>query len=197
MPNVPIPEFMKDLPVDPRGYPIPYIVLKDDDGTAHFIVNDHHAVVRCTRHDLCSICGKPLETLRMFVGGVRNAFHRNGAYIDPPMHPECCRYALQVCPFLAVPSYHGVKDVTKHIERVQADATFVDNTSVRGKPVMFVAIVVPQKYDLVFDGSAMVFKPHRPYRSIEYWRDGKQLAFHEGKEIRDAVLSGKLEPTIL
>ena len=34
-----------------------------------------------------------------------SALHPNGAYIDPPLHHECMRFALQTCPYLISTKY--------------------------------------------------------------------------------------------
>lgn len=38
--EVPLPERMRGLPRDPRGYPIPANILRDANGVYHFIIND-------------------------------------------------------------------------------------------------------------------------------------------------------------
>ncbi|MCM2430916.1 hypothetical protein [Streptomyces sp. RKAG337] len=47
---------------------------------------------------LCGICAAPIKaTSRLvFIGGPEDNF-----YIEPPVHPRCAAYALQVCPKLA------------------------------------------------------------------------------------------------
>src|SRR6478672_2277487 len=100
-----IPERMLHLKIDERGYAIPWGVVVDDNGTAHFAINDHVVRRRSITEDLCGLCGHKLFRGRWFVGGSKSAFHEHGAFIDPPMHSECAHYALQVCPYLAAPRY--------------------------------------------------------------------------------------------
>ena len=42
-----VPERMKHLDRDHRGYPIPYIVFRDSDNKPHFTINDDTKVCRC------------------------------------------------------------------------------------------------------------------------------------------------------
>jgi hypothetical protein len=103
--SVPVPPQMAHLPRDPRGFPIFVMAYRDDDGRAHFTINEEPVRQRVIRRDLCSICGRGLLRGRWFVGGEKSAFHPRGAYIDPPMHSVCAHYALRVCPYLAAPTY--------------------------------------------------------------------------------------------
>jgi hypothetical protein len=101
--TVPIPALMKERQVDPRGYPIPWNVLVDSTGKAHFTINDESLRQMAIRDRLCPICGHRLWRGMWFVGGPGSALHEHGAYIDPPMHKPCAEYALKVCPYLAAP----------------------------------------------------------------------------------------------
>jgi hypothetical protein len=96
---------MRTLPRDSLGYPIPTIVLVDKSRKPQFTINDLRKVGSCLRKRLCAICGKRLDDGYWFVGGSRCFMHENGAFVNPPLHRDCGQYALQVCPFLAAPSY--------------------------------------------------------------------------------------------
>jgi len=95
-PTVPIPDRCKDLPTW-EGWIIPYFASVNN-GKPDFAVMDANNVNRCLVHELCGICGKPLDRIMCFIGGERCA--ENKVFVDPPMHEECARYAAQVCPFL-------------------------------------------------------------------------------------------------
>lgn len=103
--TVEVPQRMRSLPRDRRGYPIPYVVFRDGAGAPHFTINDIRRSRDCRVKLLCAICGQPHRDGFWFVGGSRCFIHENGAFVDPPLHRECAEYALQVCPFLAAPSY--------------------------------------------------------------------------------------------
>lgn len=109
--SVEVPIRMRTLARDPRGFPIPFIVMIDKTGTPQFTINDMRRTTECRRKGLCAICGKRFErhpvTQRpemWFVGGSRCFLHELGAFLDPPLHLECAEYALVVCPFLAARS---------------------------------------------------------------------------------------------
>ena len=102
---VPIPERMRHLPVDHRGYPVPVIVITGKDGKPAFAVNDIDMQNRMLDEDRCSICGGKLFRGRWLVGGCLSAFACKGMFADAPLHEECVHYALQVCPYLAAPNW--------------------------------------------------------------------------------------------
>jgi hypothetical protein len=194
--DVPIPPRMQHLPLDPRGYPIPHVVMISKDGSANFIINDSKAVQRCAAEHLCHVCGGPLEAPLCFVGGPRSAFHSLGAFFDGPMHRECATYALQVCPYLALPSYgRNQRTSEKHVERAQAKdkklRVVIDPNVMTPKPQLFV-LVMASRCDALVQGSGkkvlIHYRPHKPYIGCEFWRDGKMLDHAEGRSLSAAVM---------
>lgn len=167
-----MPSRIAALPHDARGYYVPVMVYRDPEGRPHFQINDHDQRLRVIFEDLCSICGGKLTRGRWFVGGPASAFHAHGAYIDPPMHGECARYALQVCPYLAAPTYAKRID-GRTLKPDQRDALLLlDPTQDPDRPPVFVAVMALATE--IIEGGEKV-KPARPYRRIEYWRAGARL----------------------
>ena len=58
--HVQIPKKMKALAKDRRGYPIPFIVMRDTDGYPHFTINNSSLQRRCLKEKRCPICGSKL-----------------------------------------------------------------------------------------------------------------------------------------
>jgi hypothetical protein len=170
MKHVPIPERMAQLPRDPRGYPIPFIVLRDADNRPHFTINDTTSVEFAIRHDLCAICGSKLFRGRWFVGGTGSAFHEHGAYIDGPVHGDCAEYALQVCPYLAAPKYAGRLDAkTLDPAKLPASIILKDNTLDPRRPEHFVAVLATGQRRTGHGH----FVPKRPYLAASVWKGGE------------------------
>lgn len=164
-----VPDRMKHLDHDHRGYPIPYIVFRDNDNKPHFTINDDTKVSRCKHEELCAICGVRLLRGRWFVGGPMSALHPNGAYIDPPLHHECMRFALQTCPYLISTKYTkridgGTLDPAKAPDHLH----LIDPTMDPTRPKIFVAVMAVGQW-LTPNGYV---KPKHPYRGLEFWRDG-------------------------
>lgn len=106
--EVPIPALMQHLDLDRRGYPIPANAMRDVKNEPAFTVNNSHWVDEHQKRHAevhCGICGGVLTpgVDMWFLGGPMSAFHEYGAYNDGPLHRDCARYALQVCPYLALP----------------------------------------------------------------------------------------------
>lgn len=185
--SVPVPERMTALPRDPRGFPIFAMAYRDAAGRAHFTINDEAARRRLIKQDRCSICGRPLLRGRWFIGGDKSAFHRYGAYIDPPNHSECAHYALRVCPYLAAPSYTSlIHGRTKAADdpMILIDQTAIDSPSTTDevRPELFVAVLARGQRICATEGGCVVV-PTRPYIAVEYWQHGQQLPREVGEAL--------------
>jgi hypothetical protein len=165
-----LPDRMKHLDRDHRGYPIPYIVFRDSDGKPHFTINDEYKVQRCKKHELCSICGARLLRGRWFVGGPMSALAPTGAYVDPPLHYECMQFALQTCPYLLSAKYQGRLDgATLDPKKAPGVIGLLDTTMIPERPKIFIGVMaVGQFYT---DRGYIV--PKKPFRAMEFWRDGR------------------------
>jgi hypothetical protein len=96
----PLPERMKKLPVDPRGYPIPWFVGTVD-GKRDFRVADQSKRALAVRERRCWVCGDKLGVHLAFVIGPMCVINRNTS--EPPSHLECANFAVLACPFLLLP----------------------------------------------------------------------------------------------
>lgn len=110
----PVPDYMKRLPIDDRGYPVPWFVawLHGDgttarvgDGTPDFRIvrniNDRPAEVVAHEGQQCWICGRRLGAFKSFVAGPMCAVNVTSG--EPPSHLSCATFAAKACPFLARP----------------------------------------------------------------------------------------------
>lgn len=186
--TLPIPDCMKHLDIDRRGYPIPYGVHCDEDGTPNFVVNDEQRRQHAFANDLCHITGKKLHRGRWLVGGPLSAFHEQGSFIDGPAHGEAVHYALSVCPYLASPRYGksvtdalGKKAKAKNANLVLAEEAIM----LPDRPAYFLAVMgsrmeyTRQPEHLTHPAVAMLpiqqvrFK--RPYIRVQLWQHGAML----------------------
>ena len=99
--GVPVPARIRALPVDRRGYPVPYFVQRGP-GEPDFRIMDTQAAARAMRLRLCWVCGQPLGRHASFVGGPMSEL--TCAFADLPSHLECARFSAHACPFLANPA---------------------------------------------------------------------------------------------
>jgi hypothetical protein len=100
--SVPVPAGLSNRPRDARGFPITFVTLMDSNGRPDFTVIDGRKILRCIQEQLCGLCGTTLFQPVAFIGGPLACGER--AFLDPPMHPECAEYAMQVCPHIATPT---------------------------------------------------------------------------------------------
>lgn len=95
-----IPDRLRTLPVDERGYPVPFFVAWIDGKPDHRITDPAKFRVCILKHR-CWICGRSLGKFATFTVGPMCIV--NMASGEPPAHQECARFAVQACPFLTLP----------------------------------------------------------------------------------------------
>ena len=180
---------MRTLGKDHRGYPIPFLVLRDKTGQPHFTINDIRKRAECVRKGLCAICGKPFERSRMFllegrgnwnemwfVGGSRVFLHENGAFTDPPVHRECGEYALRVCPFLAARNWSGRIDAG-----TVKPGSLPDAIALVKNELMLPALPERFGFGLTYGYAEVDNYPEsllrvRDWRYVEWWHAGEQVS---------------------
>jgi hypothetical protein len=172
--DIPLPENMKDLPKDKRGYSVPFVVLVDTQGNHHFAVNDENKTEWAIKNDLCSICGNVCGEDKWLIGGAKSAFHPRGAYVDIPVHKSCGEYALKVCPYLAVSVNTKRVDLSKLKSKLDKEVIFFDPTQSDERVPFFVFSKI-KSYTVTRNGIYRYIIPEKPYLEVEYWNDGAQV----------------------
>lgn len=121
----PVPPAIAALPHDPRGYPIPAITPRDDEGHPRFAITGTARTLICAIERRCSICGTPMppgpvyrviaaaetEALAAAQAAGRTA-NNKAPSPEPPGHRTCMLYAAFTCPFLARPNARRGQDAT-------------------------------------------------------------------------------------
>jgi hypothetical protein len=95
-----IPARMADLPIDERGYPVPWFVDWVD-GKPEFRAMDRQKFFRALREKLCWVCGGKLGVYVTFVAGPMCGINRTSS--EPPNHRDCAVWSAKNCPFLSNP----------------------------------------------------------------------------------------------
>jgi hypothetical protein len=98
--DIALPARMKHLPVNDRGFPVPWFVPKVK-GEWDFRAVDAPKVIMAYRRRLCWLCGAPLGRFLAFVIGPMCSINRVSS--EPPSHRDCAEYAVRACPFLSRP----------------------------------------------------------------------------------------------
>lgn len=95
-----LPDNMKALPVDERGFPVPWFVAWTD-GVPAFQVADGEKMVKAVKFERCWVCGGNLGKFRASVIGPMCAVNRTIS--EPQSHVDCARWSAKNCPFLSKP----------------------------------------------------------------------------------------------
>lgn len=96
----PLPARMTTLPVDARGYPVPWFVDWVN-GEPEFRAMDRAKFGRALKEKSCWVCGERLGIHITFVAGAMCGINRTSS--EPPCHRECARWSARNCPFLNNP----------------------------------------------------------------------------------------------
>ncbi len=96
-----IPPRLAHLPIDERGYPVPWFVAWVD-GKPEFRAMDGEKFVRAIREKLCWVCGGRLGINVCFVAGPMCGINRTSS--EPPSHLDCAHWSARNCPFLSNPA---------------------------------------------------------------------------------------------
>lgn len=118
--TVPVPRIMRDVPRDNRGFPVPYHLRPvgfTEGDPADLRVLNGQALYLCLVERRCGICGRRLNHRLVFSGGPFCVMNR--VFTEPPLHEECARYAMHVCPFLVY------RDFTHHRRKGDAENCLV------------------------------------------------------------------------
>jgi hypothetical protein len=96
----PLPARMKKLPLDHRGFPVPWFVAFIE-GKPDFRVIDTPKIGIAIKQRRCWVCGEPLGVHMAFVIGPMCAVNR--VISEPPSHRDCAIFSATACPFLMQP----------------------------------------------------------------------------------------------
>jgi hypothetical protein len=103
----PLTDRIAALPVDERGYPIPFFVDYVN-GKPDFRVADGRKWKLCVKEKLCWVCGQKLGTHLAFTIGPMCAVNRTTS--EPPEHLDCAMWSVKGCPFLSKPQMKRRED---------------------------------------------------------------------------------------
>lgn len=163
----PLPPLMKYLPIDDRGYPVPWFVAMVD-GKPEFRVADSQKLVRAVKESLCWVCGNHVGPHFTFVIGPMCAVNRNTA--EPPCHRVCAEFSAMACPFLSKP----------HMVRRENDLPAMAPSAgiaIRRNPGVTCLWSCRAFKPFANNGGAL-FKLHEPFR-VDWYAEGRPATREE------------------
>lgn len=165
----PLPERMKTLRIDARGYPVPWFVAWIDgpDGpetVPEFRAMDRRKFVHAIKQRLCWVCGQPLGRWLAFPIGPMCSITRTIS--EPPSHRECAEWSLRNCPFLSNPK--ATRDYTNRPPDAQEAAGFAIQ---RNPGVM--CLWMTREYEVFNDGHGKALITIGKPESVTWWCEGR------------------------
>lgn len=169
------PPSIARLPVDKRGFPVPYFVQWID-GEPDFRVADTRRMSQCVKQRRCWICGGKLGRMLAFTIGPMCSVNRVSA--EPPEHPQCAAFAVVACPFLSRPlaKRPGMEDLQERADFQDAPGIFIKHNP--GVTLIWHTL----SYKLFEVENGTLFKLGAPVRA-SWWREGREAT-------RDEVIEG-------
>jgi hypothetical protein len=161
------------LPVESRGYPVPYFVSLVD-GEADFRVVDPRKITKADREGLCWICGKKLGGLLCFPVGPMCTVNRVSP--EPPSHLSCARFAVCACPFLSKPmaKRRPIKGGTSPTAGIMIERN-------PGVIALWLTRSYRTERDMAHQRGGVLFRLGPPVR-VEWWAEGRHATRAEVKE---------------
>jgi hypothetical protein len=172
-----LPVRLRGLPLDDRGYPVPWFVAWHD-GKPEFRAMDARKFRDAIKQRLCWVCGQPLGRWLAFPIGAMCVITRTIA--EPPSHRECAEWSIRNCPFLSNP--RAVRDETDLPTDARAPAGF----GIKRNPGV-VCLWMTREYELFDDGRGRVLITIGRPETVTWWREGRLATRHE---VEDAIESG-------
>lgn len=157
-----MPERIRRLPLDQRGFPIPKFV-EWIDGAPDFRLMSTEHFAACMHHRRCWICGEPLGVNMAFVIGPMCGINRLSP--EPPSHRDCARFAARNCPFLSQP-------MARRRERNMPEHRVVAGTMIERNPGVCAVWVTKGYRTFKPDGGGVLFLIGDPV-AVEWYAQGR------------------------
>ncbi len=173
-----LPAHMKALPVDYRGFPVPWFVAWED-GKPLFPVADGRKFAVAIKQGRCWVCGEALGRYKAFVIGPMCAVNRTSS--EPPSHLDCAQFSARNCPFLTKP----------RMKRVDHGKLPIEVTRAAGEGILrnpgVTLVWVSTKFSTFSDGRGGwlvdIGEPH----NVEWYAHGRTAT---RAEIMESITSG-------
>ena len=172
----PLPRRFLGLPIDDRGYPVPWFVHWVD-GKPDFRLLRPDGAVEAFEKRKCWLCGDRLGRYGAFVVGPMGPIIRIAA--EPPSHRDCAEFAVKACPFLVRPN-------AKRREANLTNASPADDGMILGNPGVSL-LWVTRLWRPVGTPDRVLFNMADP-TEFSWWREGRPATRGEVIESIKSIL---------
>ena len=171
--DIPQPLGVDQLPIDERGWPVPWFVYIDDAGKPDHRIIGPDKLGRAVREERCWLCGGKLGRVKASVIGPMCAVNRITS--EPPCHPQCARYAVQSCPFLSKPrARRNEKDLPE--ESQKGAGIPLDRNP--GVMVIWESLMRSKPFRPLQGAPGVLFDLGAPHR-VTWWQEGRPATREE------------------
>lgn len=154
----PLPPRFQALPLDERGYPVPWFVAWID-GQPDFRVVRENGIAIAHNEKRCWLCGEKRGRFGAFVIGPMCAVNRVSS--EPPSHLDCAQFAATACPFLTRP-------MAKRNERDMPDETKAAAGEMIKRNPGVALVWVTERYDAFRAPGGVLFQLGDPHDVFWY-----------------------------
>jgi hypothetical protein len=176
----PLPHRMTMLPVDERGYPVPWFVGWVN-GKPEFRVADAAKLRDALRFKLCWVCGEKMGRFSTFVVGPMCGINRTSA--EPPSHLDCAEWSARNCPFLSNAGRRRREDETINNESFKANSPGIALTRNPGVTLLWTT----RDYRKFSDGAGGLLLRMGDPVAVRFYANGRKAT---AEEIAASVESG-------
>jgi hypothetical protein len=160
-----LPERMRRLRVDHRGFPVPWFVHWDEHGEPQFPVIGMDKIERAQTFNLCWVCGEKLGNIRASVIGPMCAITRTIS--EPQSHVDCARFSARRCPFLSQPRMGRIPESKLPVEVNWSES------GIRRNPGVACVWIETHKTQRFRAGRSYLFALGEPHK-VEWWCEGRE-----------------------
>lgn len=160
-----LPATMRRLPVDRRGFPVPWFVAWED-GEPVFPCMDGAKLGTAWQNRLCWVCGRSLHRKKVSVIGPMCAVNRVSS--EPPSHLDCARFSALNCPFLTRPRMKRVGD--QHLPHTAIEPGGMMIKRNPGVTLLWIEHRMPTP---IAANGGVIFQLGRPV-AVEFYAEGRE-----------------------
>lgn len=168
----PLPVRMQHLPVDERGYVVPWFVAYKD-GKPEFRAMDGEKFARAIREKLCWVCGSKLGVNVCFVAGPMCGINRTSS--EPPSHLDCAEWSARNCPFLSNPRMVRREDEEINNQNLKQNVAGMAITRNPGVAMLWIT----RQYEIFDDGRGRYLIQMGEPERVEWWACGRAATCEE------------------
>jgi len=178
-----LPLRMRKLPLDARGYPVPWFVAWVE-GVPEFRIMDVAKWVLAVKERRCWVCGESLGRWLAFPIGPMCAITRTTS--EPPSHRECALWSLANCPFLSNPQ------MVRRSEHLPPEAERPAGLPIMRNPGV-VCLWITREYETwPTEDQRRLITVGVP-SEVTWWREGRRATRAEVQESIDTGMPALLE----